>query len=481
MVRSPIRLSSPLLRYAAQGLDVFVIVFCAVLAWVCTQPGVGWANWDMPAHYDLLVLAASLAMLVFSSEVYRSWRFDELQRMLRTVGVAWLTVVVLMVVWMFSSKSSTDYSRVWFGAWVIAVLALMGLQRLAAHSLLRWVRSKGYNYKTVVLVGVDTSVNAVQEALAQAVWTGLRVVARVVPERLASALAGQSDNDELVRKPDWAPSSVYTDEPELPKARSVDEVWLCIPMSDEKGIRTALDALKHSTANVRMIPDIFSLRLINHGVSEVAGIPMLDLSTSPMTGPNRLFKAAEDYVAASIILLAASPVMLGIAVAIKLTSPGPIFYKQLRHGWNGKEIWVYKFRSMCVHQEAGTQVTQATKGDARITPLGAFLRRTSLDELPQFINVLQGRMSVVGPRPHAVEHNEYYKELVPGYMLRHKVKPGVTGWAQVNGHRGETDTIDKMRLRVEHDLHYIENWSLSLDLHIIFKTLFKGFTHKNAY
>ena len=200
-----------------------------------------------------------------------------------------------------------------------------------------------------------------------------------------------------------------------------------------------------------------------------------------MTGSNTLFKALEDYLLAALILVIVSPVMVAIAAAIKLTSPGPVFFKQRRHGWNGQPIWVYKFRSMAIHHESDFQVSQATRHDARVTPLGSFLRRTSLDELPQFINVLQGRMSVVGPRPHAVEHNEYYKELVPGYMLRHKVKPGVTGWAQVNGFRGETDTLEKMQKRVEYDLHYIENWSLWLDLKIVVQTLFKGFVHHNAY
>jgi putative colanic acid biosynthesis UDP-glucose lipid carrier transferase len=242
-----------------------------------------------------------------------------------------------------------------------------------------------------------------------------------------------------------------------------------------------LNALRHSTANIRLVPDWFTLKLLNHGVSEVVGIQMLDLSTSPITGETRVIKAVQDFVLATVILLLISPLLLAIALAIKYTSPGPVLYRQKRHGWNGEEIVVYKFRSMVVHQEAGSQVTQASKNDSRITPLGAFLRRTSLDELPQFINVLQGRMSIVGPRPHAMAHNEHYKELVPNYVLRHKVKPGITGWAQVNGFRGETDTLDKMEKRVEYDLYYIENLSLGLDLKIIVATVFKGFVHKNAY
>ncbi|MGD9872416.1 MAG: exopolysaccharide biosynthesis polyprenyl glycosylphosphotransferase, partial [Thauera sp.] len=181
------------------------------------------------------------------------------------------------------------------------------------------------------------------------------------------------------------------------------------------------------------------------------------------------------------IFLMILPVCIVIALAIKLTSPGPVLFKQYRTGINGQRFKVYKFRSMVVHQESAGHVTQAKKGDARVTPIGAFLRRTSLDELPQFFNVLQGRMSIVGPRPHALAHNEYYKDLVESYMQRHQVKPGITGWAQVNGLRGETDTLEKMKARVEHDLWYIDNWSLWLDLKIIFLTVFKGFVNPNAY
>ena len=200
-----------------------------------------------------------------------------------------------------------------------------------------------------------------------------------------------------------------------------------------------------------------------------------------MSGSARLLKRLEDVVISSVIILMIAPVYMLIAVAVKLTSPGPVLFKQLRTGINGHEFYVYKFRSMKLHQEQDGQVTQATKKDSRITSVGAFLRRTSLDELPQFFNVLQGTMSIVGPRPHALAHNEYYKDLVESYMRRHKVKPGITGWAQVNGYRGETDTLDKMQKRVEYDLWYINNWSLWLDLKIILVTVFKGFINKNAY
>jgi len=208
---------------------------------------------------------------------------------------------------------------------------------------------------------------------------------------------------------------------------------------------------------------------------------LMNLSTTPMEGFNRYLKAFEDRLLALLILILISPLLLIIAIGVKLSSPGPILFKQLRHGWDGKPIKIYKFRTMFEHSEEGGKVTQAGRQDARVTPFGAFLRRTSLDELPQFFNVLQGRMSIVGPRPHALAHNEEYKDQIDAYMLRHKVKPGITGWAQINGWRGETDTLEKMQKRVEYDLYYIDHWSLWFDLKILLLTLFKGFVGKNAY
>ncbi|MBE9490370.1 MAG: exopolysaccharide biosynthesis polyprenyl glycosylphosphotransferase, partial [Bacteroidetes bacterium] len=238
---------------------------------------------------------------------------------------------------------------------------------------------------------------------------------------------------------------------------------------------------KDSTITIRYVPDIFGFRLLNHSVNEVAGIPVINISSSPMVGINRLLKAIEDRFLALLIIILISPLLVIIALSIRLTTKGPALFKQMRHGWDGKPIKVYKFRTMVVHKEEGGLVTQAKINDTRITKIGAFLRKTSLDELPQFFNVLQGRMSIVGPRPHPISLNENYKDLVDNYMKRHKVKPGITGWAQINGFRGETDTLDKMKKRIEYDLFYIENWSIWFDFKIIIKTILHGFIHKNAY
>lgn len=259
------------------------------------------------------------------------------------------------------------------------------------------------------------------------------------------------------------------------------EIWMAMPLEMGGHLKKVLYAIRHQTAEIRFLPEISDFPLINQHVSSILDMVSIDLSSTPMKGIAKFWKRTEDIIFSMFAVVVFSPIFLCVALAIKLESRGPILFKQYRTGINGKKFKVYKFRSMVVHQEKGGQVTQASRNDSRITRVGAFLRKTSLDELPQFYNVLQGRMSVVGPRPHALAHNEYYKDLVESYMQRHKVKPGITGWAQVCGYRGETDTLDKMQKRVQMDIWYICNWSLALDLKIVFLTIFKGFFNKNAF
>jgi len=452
--RRRIRLSSPMWCYVAMAMDAVLITGCALSAYLWHFDAA--AHTPVPARYSLLLLVAIVLMFGFTKSFIRSWRGTSLLDMLKPVIVAWVYSLALIVTWLFISKTSSDVSRMWFGVWALSTLVAMCGARLFIYSCLRWLRSKGYNFKKVLLVGTGPSSEFAQKSIERASWSGLQIQAILEPNAL----------DAFVNAPGQS---------------HPDEVWLCLPLGDTAGIQTSMAVLRHSTANIRMVPDWFSLKLMNHGVSDVAGLQLLDLSMSPITGSTQIVKQIEDVVLAVLILLLISPLMLAIALAIKLTSPGPVLFKQMRHGWNGEKITVYKFRSMVVHQERDFKVTQASRNDARITPLGAFLRRTSLDELPQFFNVLSGSMSIVGPRPHAVQHNEHYKELVPGYMRRHKVKPGITGWAQVNGLRGETDTLSKMEQRVLYDLYYIEHITLRFDLKIIFLTVFKGFIHPNAH
>ena len=261
---------------------------------------------------------------------------------------------------------------------------------------------------------------------------------------------------------------------------NVQVIYLSLPMTSHPRILQVLDSLKDTTASIYFVPDMFVTDLIQGHVTTVCGTPVISVCESPFRGLNGLIKRGSDLVFSLLILLLIAPLLLLIALAVKWTSRGPVIFRQHRYGLDGEEIVVYKFRSMTVSED-GAQVTQAQRQDARVTPLGAFLRRTSLDELPQFINVLQGRMSIVGPRPHAVAHNEFYRKLIKGYMVRHKVKPGITGWAQVNGFRGETETLDKMQGRIACDLDYLRNWSLKLDTQIILRTIRLMLKDKQAY
>jgi putative colanic acid biosynthesis UDP-glucose lipid carrier transferase len=260
----------------------------------------------------------------------------------------------------------------------------------------------------------------------------------------------------------------------------IDIIYIALPMASQPRILKLLDDLRDTTASIYFVPDIFLSDLIQARIDEVNGLPVVAVCETPFYGVNGMVKRVEDIVVTAMLLALTSPVMLAIAIGVKMSSPGPIFFKQRRYGLDGQEILVYKFRSMTVCED-GHEILQARKDDERVTAFGAFLRRTSLDELPQFINVFSGSMSIVGPRPHAIAHNEMYRKLIKGYMVRHKVKPGITGWAQVNGLRGETETLVKMKARIEYDLDYLRNWSLSLDLLIILRTAALMFRDPKAY
>ncbi|HEX2542210.1 MAG TPA: undecaprenyl-phosphate glucose phosphotransferase [Caldimonas sp.] len=262
--------------------------------------------------------------------------------------------------------------------------------------------------------------------------------------------------------------------------KGIREVYITLPLGSQPRIVELLEQLQGTTASLFFVPDVFGISIIQGRLQDMNGVPIVGICETPFTGTNRLVKRVSDVVLASLIVVLISPLMLLIAIGVKLSSPGPVIFKQRRNGLDGSEIIVYKFRSMTT-LDNGAVVRQATRNDQRVTRFGAFLRRTSLDELPQFFNVLQGTMSIVGPRPHAVTHNKEYRQIIKAYMVRHKVKPGITGWAQVNGHRGETDTIEKMRTRVEYDLQYLRNWSLGLDLRIIASTIRLLFFDRHAY
>lgn len=460
---------SPLISFGARVLDLCIVVGGGLLAYYMR-----FGHFHLAEYYEVvLVLGALLSAIILPMfGLYNSWRGKELWRQIWKTTLAWATVALILMLLAFGFKSGALYSRFWAIGWLLGVWGGLVLVRIAVRLLFNRMRERGWNHRQIYIMGAGELGRNVARQLKEAPWVGYDLV------------GFWDDNPKLqgklVESVPVVPCEDGCKQLEANK-KQVDEIWLALPLRAEKRMREVLQMLRHSTVNVRLVPDIFGFHLLNHSVTEVAGVPVLDLRSSPMEGMNRVVKAIEDRVLAALILLIISPLMLFIAAGVKWSSPGSVLFKQKRHGWDGKPIKVYKFRTMKSHQEEDGQVTQATKGDPRVTRFGAFLRRTSLDELPQFFNVLQGRMSIVGPRPHALAHNEMYKEQVEAYMQRHRVKPGITGWAQINGWRGETDTLDKMEKRVEYDLYYIENWSLWLDLKIIVMTLFKGFVHKQAY
>ncbi|NRH26818.1 undecaprenyl-phosphate glucose phosphotransferase [Pseudomonas sp. MS19] len=438
-------------------IDLGIVIFACYLAYF-----IRFGDWGMPGRYNTATLFMGVVVMIslVMSGVYGSWRGRSFVRQIGSVYFGWFVGAGAVLATAFFLKVSGVYSRVWFATALCLGIGFTTLLRVFVMLLLRAARSKGRNLKGVLLVG-----------------EGGRVASS-----LNSGLDLGESGFKILKSLPFQSGEVWINELKQALAQTgAHEVWLCLSLKDAESLEKILYGLRHHMVEVRFFPDLGDIPLLNHKVSRIAGRYSLDLSCSPMDGPARIVKRIEDIMLGSIISLLIIPVCILIAIAIKLDSPGPILFKQYRMGINGKRFKVYKFRSMVVHEESADKVTQASRGDSRITRLGAFLRKTSLDELPQFLNVLQGRMSIVGPRPHALAHNEYYKDLVESYMQRHMVKPGITGWAQVNGYRGETDTLDKMKDRVEHDLWYIDNWSLFLDLKIIILTVFKGFLGKNAY
>lgn len=355
--------------------------------------------------------------------------------------------------------------------WFLAVCTMLCLSRVGVRTMMGYLRRRGYISRNIVIVGAGKLGRHLALQLDRAPWLGLNIDGFYDDEASGYVSLIHQDKpilgnlDKLV---------------EDAKRRSIDRIYITLPMSQEDRIKKLVSELSDTTCSVLFVPDVFTFDLLHARSQEINGVPVISILDTPIDGVNALIKRIEDIVLASLILLLISPLLITIALVVKFTSTGPIIFKQRRYGIDGKPIEVWKFRSMTV-MEDGDKVKQATKRDERLTPIGGFIRSTSLDELPQFLNVLKGDMSIVGPRPHAVVHNEQYRKLIQGYMLRHKVKPGITGWAQINGWRGETDTLMKMEKRIEFDLEYIRSWSLWFDLKIVFMTVFKGFINKNAY
>ena len=411
-----------------------------------------------------------LSLLVFSLTFPGRLSHGRISRpRLFEVWANWLGIALLLIFFGYATRSLRYFDLRVILTWTLSVpFLLLFAYRMIPVIMPRLLAVEGY--RSAVIVGANEIGRKLAREFAQEAQLGVRLI----------GFFDDRSQERLELGPDEKIEGRLCDVPEYVKREHVEAIFIALPMSSQPRLHKLLDELRDTTASIYFAPDIFVYDLIQARIDHINGIPVVAVCETPFYGINGMVKRASDLVLASLILFLVSPLLLAIAVAVKATSPGPVLFRQRRYGLDGREIVVYKFRSMRVAED-GAVVRQATRNDSRVTPLGAFLRRTSLDELPQFANVIQGRMSIVGPRPHAVAHNETYRKLIKGYMMRHKVKPGITGWAQVNGLRGETESVEKMKARIDYDLDYLRNWSLRFDLSIILKTVVVVLRRQNAY
>ena len=422
---------------------------------------------DEPIDRPELVLAVLVFALMYPGR-NRFW-----ERPLNAavqIGWSWAGLLAILLLVGFGTRSLHLYDEEVLLAWVLCAPTLTWFVFFFGRQWLRSQAALPHNRRRAVVVGAGA--------------LGVKVAAAFQARGShAHEFCGYFDDRQDGRVEEAARARLEGALHEVAAyvaAHGVHEVYITLPLGSQPRIVRLLEDIQATTASIWFVPDVFGISIIQGRLRDMNGVPVVGLCETPFTGTNLVVKRLCDVVLASLILLLVAPLMAAIALAVRLSSPGPVIFRQRRNGLDGRQIVVYKFRTMRT-QDDGAVVPQATRNDPRLTPVGAFLRRTSLDELPQFVNVLQGRMSIVGPRPHAVAHNDQYRRLIKAYMVRHKVRPGITGWAQINGCRGETDTLDKMQARVEYDLEYLRNWSLVLDLQIIARTIKLVFFDRKAY
>lgn len=461
--------SPPLLTGLTRIGDLALILLTGWIAYMLRHDSLA-----LPGAYIVgIVIAMALTANIF--QLAGLYRYEDLERVGSQMGrllLSWTAVSLALLAISFFSKTSADYSRIWVGIWLVAsVICLMIFRMALAWLIAKWKQS-GILLRNVVIVGAglqgERLIRHIQEHRAElgvnpiAVFT-LNAGAKRTEVLGVPIRGGIRDLLLFVRN------------------NQVQEIIVALPWDREDDITEVLDRLREAPIDVSLAPEPLGYRLMERRVRHLGDLPLTVVQEPPLSGWSYVIKGLEDRILAALIILMISPILLTLAVLIRLDSPGPAIFRQQRYGFNNNVFTVYKFRSM--RNDAGDAKggAQATRGDARITRIGAFIRKTSLDELPQLFNVLKGDMSLVGPRPHAVAHNEEYAEIIDQYLSRHKVKPGITGWAQIHGLRGETDTREKMEMRVQYDLYYIDNWSIWLDLRIIFRTLLVGFVNENAY
>lgn len=486
--RSYIHISQHPIALIARVLDslgIGVSLYLSVL--LSDSVADGWER--IHAFYAILAI---LLMQFFSEflSVYQNWRITNTMwtraKMVGMAALAWFfTGLSLFAIAIIFDQEPEQLDYRLAELWTILTITSFAFIRLGLNIAVRLLRKQGINVKRIAIAGAGPIGQYVKAQLEDNPWVGYELVGiyddrshhvyqnrRVINRRKREVVGEMKTGLQVTGK--------FQDLYDEAIAGGIDAVFIAMPMRAEHKILEISRHLSYSMSAVYVVPDFYSIETHFTHLVDVNGMPAVSVYENPVSGLRGVVKRTEDIVLSLIILSIIIVPMIFIALGVKLTSRGPILFKQTRYGLDGKPIKVWKFRSMRV-MENGKDFRQAVRDDPRITAFGAFIRKTSLDELPQFFNVLQGRMSIVGPRPHAIAHNEAYRNMIRGYMLRHKTKPGITGWAQVNGYRGETDTLDKMQARLIYDIDYIRRWSIFLDLKIVLMTVFKGFSGKHVY
>lgn len=449
------------------------------VAWFFIQFNIGFLTQDYVIL--LLVLLGLVSVMYDRFAIYRT--SSSFAAKLFSLFNAWSISFLALFVLGFLTKQSHAYSRVFITELFVIGFVAQSLIHFVVRTVNQRINKHSHVTDNVIIVGQGQLANYLEHKITSNPWLNERVIGNVSIEEEVKRKR-KAQKSELNDYPTSRTIHLgkVAELPDLIDEHDINTIYIVTPLESSRVLEELYFVLLDKHVSIHWIPDIFSLRLINHSVKEIAGIPVLTLSETPLTGLSKLGKAIEDKVLSFLILLLITPVLIAVAVAVKLDSPGPIFFRQKRTGWNGKTFSIWKFRSMRVDQpmDGSQSLKQAEKNDPRITKVGAFIRRTSLDELPQVFNVLKGDMSLVGPRPHAVQHDEVYSQRISDYYARHNIKPGITGLAQVRGYRGETKELDQMTKRIESDIEYINNWSIWLDLSILMRTV-NAFTGKGAY
>ncbi len=452
-----------LVQWVQQILNILVVAGSLVALTLWRDNAIG-------VHYRVMLVFAVLLMIITYHLFGVLRRYDSVLGGIQHLARAWGVVIIILAWVAFLTKTSESYSRQVIVYWALFSFVAQACVFVLTYEVHKLYRVKYRERSPSLIVGTGMMARHLASSISKNIWLNDKIVGVVSygsdveawNEKICPKLGSEKELSEIVEN------------------YGIRRIYVALPFAQIHHIKDVQDLLADTNIDVVWAPDIFEFNLLNHSVREVAGVPLINLNETPlMAGGPAFVKSFMDKSIALIAIFLLGPLLISFAIAVKATSKGPIIFKQIRDGWDGKKFYVYKFRSMYVHQPEAL-VKQATKGDPRITKVGAFMRKTSIDELPQLFNVLEGSMSLVGPRPHAVSHNEYYSDKVRTYLARHRIKPGMTGLAQINGLRGETETLELMSQRVELDLEYISNWSPLLDIKILFMTPF-SLVSKKAY